>query len=238
VTTRGAGRPTAGGYRLADGSKVPSVTTVTGRFKDSGGLVYRAKEYWHEAGRRGLPFSLDGYWGGPDKWGTDALEAGSVVHEWIENYLHDPRAAREFTGTDQATYQAALTGFEAFENWATMYELEVIETETPLVSEEYRFGGTLDCVARIGGEKTTLDWKTSGGAYPDYIAQIAAYRQLLRERDGDDAPASAMLLRVGKEHADFHLHAYPSSVLDMGWRWFANAREMYDLDKSLKKVAA
>ena len=39
-TKSGGGRPTA--YRLEDGTRVPGVTTITNKFKDSGGLIHWA----------------------------------------------------------------------------------------------------------------------------------------------------------------------------------------------------
>jgi hypothetical protein len=119
-------------------------------------------------------------------------------------------------------------------------QLEVLETEVPLVSETYKFGGTFDAVALVAGKPKLLDWKTSNAVYGEYVAQVAAYRELLRENHviSTDAPDSALLLRIGKTHADFHLHSYPPSVLDLGWEYFKHALEMYALDKQLKKVAA
>lgn len=222
---RGTGRPTAG-YRLADNTRVPSVTTITGRFKDSGALIRWA----YRCGQDGIDIDA-----AKDKAGT----AGSIAHGWIELWLNDPMDSDIFQDdVDPETFAKAEAGFGAFREWADMTQLEIEETETPLISETHRYGGTLDAVGLVSGQKKLLDWKTSNGVYLEYVVQLAAYRNLLRERDGDDAPASAMLLRVGKEHADFHLHSYPESVLDMGWEWFVRARQMYDLDKSLKKVAA
>lgn len=220
---RGTGRPTTG-YRLADNTRVPSVTTITGRFKDSGALIRWA----YRCGQDGIDIDA-----AKDKAGT----AGSIAHGWIEQYVNGEPTPALHEGADE---MAALAwgGYSAFLEWAAMAHLDISETETPLISETHRYGGTLDAVGLVSGQKKLLDWKTSNGVYLEYVVQLAAYRNLLRERDGDDAPASAMLLRVGKEHADFHLHSYPESVLDMGWEWFVRARQMYDLDKSLKKVAA
>ena len=221
--TRGAGRPTHG-YYAADGTRLPSVTTVLGRFKDAGGLIHAAKKNWHEAGRRGLPFERDAYWGKPDSWGVDALQAGSIVHDWIEAYLHDEQMwmAREDDPnlTTDPTQLAAGAGFKAFLAWARLVDLEVLETETPLISEQYGYGGTLDCLARIGGEVAILDWKTSDRVYDDYKIQLAAYRELLRERDGDAAPKVAYLLQVSKESGDFSFHRWGEQTLDWGWRQF------------------
>lgn len=222
---RGKGRPT-GGYRLADGTRVPSVTTITGRFKDSGGLIRWA----YRCGQDGVDM---------DAAKQDAGDAGSIVHAWIEEDihglpLHDPSGA-----VDSAIVSLAERGWAAYVAWRDIVRLDVVESETPLVSERYRYGGTLDLVARVSGNLALLDWKTSGKAYPDYIAQVAAYRELVRERGGDDAaPREAYLLRVGKTHGDFHFHFYPAAVLDLGWGWFSRARELYELDRELKRVAA
>jgi hypothetical protein len=231
---QGTGRPTRG-YKLADGTKVPSVTTVTSRFKDSGGLIHWA---WQQG--------IDGinYRESRDK----ATEAGSICHGWIEDWIHGRESEASYDGSGGPLDQA-WKGYEAFLDWAESVQLEVLETEVALVSETYKFGGTFDALALVAGKPKLLDWKTSNAVYGEYVAQVAAYRELIRERKvapeigiGIDAfvmvPDSALLLRIGKEHADFHLHSYPSSVLDLGWEYFKHALEMYGLDKQLKKVAA
>jgi len=232
---RGEGRPT-GGYYTKDGIRVPSATGITGRGKDSGGLVYVAKRNWWEAGKQGKPFDRDAYWSD-----SDALLAGTVVHQWIEDDIHGQPLTR-FDDAPARTLAEATTGYDAFCKWRVTANLTILETETPLVSEQYEFGGTLDAIARINGERVLFDWKTSNATYVDYIAQVAAYRQLVNEDYetlGNGGPVeSAYLLRVGKEFGDFHLHFWTSRILDLGWRWFLAAKELYDMDKRLKKVAA
>lgn len=216
----GGGRPQA--YRLSDGRRVPGVTTICNRFKDSGGLI-------HWAWRQGLD-GLD-YRETKDA----AAEAGHIVHERIDAYIHN-RAPAAVTAPP-AVVAAAGTGFDAFMDWATQVGLNVVETETPLISEEHGYGGTFDAIARVGGRLVLFDWKTGGGVYAEYIWQVAAYRQLLRERGklGADIE-SAQLIRFGKVHADFHHHMFPSSVLDMGWACFRSMLSVYPLDAELRKV--
>lgn len=218
---RGSGRPDA--YRLADGTRVASVTTIIG-FRKPAPLVRWA----YNRGRDGFELYTSR---------DEAAEAGSITHQWIEDYFHDadptvfPAAAREIL-------DAADAGYAAFLEWAAQFKPEIVETETPLVSEGFGFAGTLDAVAVIGGKAALFDWKTSNATHSDYIAQVAAYRQLLRERDGDAAPTGAYLLRVGKKFADFHYHSYPERVLDEGWRWFVAALDLYKSDAILRKLAA
>lgn len=231
--TRGGGRP-RDGYYLRDGRRVPGTTTITGRGKDSGGLVFVAKKNWHEAGRLGHPFDRDAYWSGPE--GGNALLAGTIVHQWIEDHLHGDEQT-EYPNAPAGVIQNARIGFKAFEKWTRQVRLSIIETEVPLVSTEYEFGGTIDMIATIMDERALWDWKTSNATYPDYIAQLAAYRQLLRERDGVAAPTEAYLVRLGKQMGDFHVHYWPENVLDEGWEWFMAAKRLHEQDSLLKKVA-
>ena len=57
-------------------------------------------------------------------------------------------------------------------------------------------------LARVNGRLMLLDWKSGNRVYPEHVCQVAAYRQLLREHR-EEAPDSALLLRVGKDFADF-----------------------------------
>jgi hypothetical protein len=224
---RGPGRPTR--YLLADGkTRVPGVTTIVNRFKDSGGLIHWA---WTQ-GTEGKDYR---------NTRDDAADTGKIAHQWIEDYIHGSQRT-QFPNATNEQIAGAESGLMAFLDWATQNGLEVIATELPLISEKHRFGGTLDAVAKVAGKVVLLDWKTSNGVYADYIGQVAAYRELLRENatalGGAPAPESAQLLRFGKEFGDFHAHSYPEQVLDAGWRAFSLMRELYDLDGRLKKVAA
>lgn len=229
----GGGRPQA--YRVAPsekqraagkpGDRVPGVTTIVNRFKDAGGLIHWS---WQQ-GIEGLDYREK-----RDK----AAEAGGICHAWIDDDIHG-RPRTEFAEASPELLKQAAMGFDAFAEWRDQCRLQVIETETPIVSEQHRFGGTFDALAMVAGKLVLFDWKTSNGVYADYIAQVAAYRQLLRERDGiDKAPKAAQLLRFGKEYADFHAHFYPEAVLDLGWEFFQRALVMYELDKKMKGVAA
>jgi len=72
------GRP-KGGYINKNGIRVPGTTTIIGRFKDSGGLLYWAFEQG-KAAQRGEISSLY------DKR-DEAGEAGTIAHALIEMHL-------------------------------------------------------------------------------------------------------------------------------------------------------
>ena len=119
-------------------------------------------------------------------------------------------------------------------------KVDYVLTETPMVSEEYAYGGTPDAVGHVDGRMALLDWKTGNAVYPDAIIQMAAYKMLWAEvyAESRGPIETHYLLRFGKTHGDYHVHAYPSEVIAMGWRAFVHLREMYELDKQLKKVAS
>lgn len=222
--TSGGGRPTQ--YKLASGKRVPGVTTIL-RYKDPARLIGWA----YKMGREGRDL---------DKERDNAGSVGRLVHLWIEDRVHGrtllSSAPDSMLMADVARAREAL---EAFDQWRSQVQLMPISTEHPLVSELHSYGGTYDCLALVAGKVTLVDWKTSGGIYPETIAQLAAYRQLIRESVGDKrelAPEQAVCLRVGKEYGDFHHHAYTTEILDSGWRRFLGAKSMYDEDLMLTKV--
>jgi hypothetical protein len=226
---RGGGRPQA--YRLEPtaeqkaagkkGDRVPGVTTITGRFKEAGGLIHWA---W-QCGIDGIDYKAEK---------GAAADVGTMAHGKIDAYIHG-LPAPIYTAPDEQIARADLA-FDAFLEWATQVGLEVIETETALISVQHRYGGTFDALAKVAGRVVLLDWKSSKRVYSDYIVQLAAYRNLLRERG--TSVDEAQLLHFGKEHGDFHHHHYPAPLLDKAWTAFLRMRELYDLDKELEGAAA
>src|SRR5579859_3460752 len=109
------------GYQLADGTKVPGTTTVTGRFKESGALIGWA----YKRGLAGVPLyeSRD-----------DAADKGTNIHELVEMKIKgaDDDAIQAQVRSDQA-----LEGYMSFVKWYEGTKIKVVETETPLVSERY-----------------------------------------------------------------------------------------------------
>jgi len=208
-------------YKLADGTVVPSVTTVLGRFKDAGGLIHWA---W-EQGRDGKDYreSRD-----------SAATAGTCAHAMVEAHIKglefDPKPY------DADTLEKARRAFGAFLEWANASHLTPVKSETSLISEKYRFGGTLDTML-IHGKLAIGDWKTSGGVYSDMLAQVAAYGVLWEENFPEQPIEGGYhILRFDKTYGDFNHHWYPE--LNDGWEYFRLMLEAYPIDKRLKKRAA
>jgi hypothetical protein len=207
------------GYFLKCGARVPSVTTVLGRFKDAGPLMYWA---W-QCGKDGLDYRAE-----RDK----AADAGTLAHAAVEAHVR----GQPFVWTgDTQVVERAQKAFGAFLEWADQTKLTVDKTELPLVSEQYRFGGTFDAIL-LGTKRAMGDWKSSNAVYGEYLAQLAAYGQLWKENFPDQPIEGGFhLLRFDKTHGDF-THKWWGD-LSAGWEYFMCLRQAYECDKELKQRA-
>jgi hypothetical protein len=207
------------GYHLKDGTRVPSVTTLLGRFKESGGLIHWA---W-DLGKRGLDYR---------EVRDDAASAGTMAHHAVECWIKNEPVV--FQGAEEICARAQVA-FGAFLKWADQTKLVVTHQEIPLVSERFKFGGTFDAIL-VDGKRAMGDWKTSGRVYPEYLVQVAAYGKLWEENQPEEPiDGGYHLLRFDKEFGDFHAHWW--NELDAAWRAFLHLRELYEIDKELKKRA-
>lgn len=211
-----------GGYFLKDGTKVPSVTTVISRFKDSGALIWWA---WNE-GKEGRDYR---------DTRDRAASAGTMAHALVEAHIHKQPRPLIFDDLDTTVIARAEKAFAAFLEWAQQTNLQVTHTEMPLVSEQYKFGGTFDAIL-LGNRRAMGDWKSSNGVYGDYLVQLAAYGQLWRENFPDQPIDGGFhLLRFDKTYGDFVHHWW--GELDKQLRQFLIYREAYELDKETKARA-
>ena len=218
----------AGGYRNKDDKRVRGVTTVIGRFKDSGGLLYWAFEQGKAAERGEIERLYDKR--------DAAAESGTLAHSMVEAHIN----GKEFGIPEDMTAETieeAQNAFQSYLSWASMTKLKIVEQEMPMVSEEYQFGGCPDAIGEIKNELCLVDWKTSNGVYPDYLIQLAAYKQLWEENNPDRPLTGGFhLCRFAKSHGDFAHHYYPD--LSEAWEQFKLFLQAYEIDRGLKKRAA
>lgn len=215
-----------GGYKLRDGTKVPGVTTIIGRFKDSGALLHWAFEQGKLA-QQGLIENLY------DKR-DQAADAGTLAHEMVEATIAN-KPLPDLSGVDPIIAQQAKQGFDNWKQWSENNMLGYVAQEISLVSEKYKFGGTIDAICEdTQGRLCVVDWKTSNGIFVDHILQCSAYCALWDEAHPDKPITGGFhLCRFAKEHADFAHHYW--SELNDAWEQFTLFLRAYELDKKLKK---
>jgi hypothetical protein len=206
-------------YRLKDGTVVPSVTTITSRFKESGGLINWA---W-KCGMDGVDYRTVR---------DDAANAGTLAHAMIECHISGENFSAE---APEDTMAKAKRAFDAYLTWADQTKLKILETERRMVSEKYRYGGTWDALGEHQGKLVLVDWKSSASVHSDYLLQLAAYKNLIEE-NRDQRIEGFYLCRFGKDTGDFSVHWYEE--LNEAWEMFLCLRRAYELDKSVKRRAA
>lgn len=218
-----SGRPKSG-YRNAVGEKIPGVTTIIGRFKESGGLI----QWAYKCGCDGIDIN---------KARDKAADAGTLAHEMIDCHLH----GREFqrNGHDESCLAKADHAFLGFLEWKAQTSLKLVAAEVSLVSEKYQYGGTFDA-ALVGDSLRLLDYKTSSAVYNDMLIQVAGAYALLWQEHNPDKPLHGIdILRISKPEApddpvSFHHCHWSAEIIPVATEQFLLFRRAYDLDKRLK----
>lgn len=216
------GRPYKG-YEI-DGEKVPGVTTVLSRFKESGALMYWA---WKQ-GTEGKDFR---------ETKQAAADAGTLAHDMVEHDIYGQPF--NIDGINETQLTQALGAFKAYKEWKKQTNLSIAEAEMPLVSHRYRFGGTLDAIF-VQGELALGDWKSSNAIYSDYLLQLGAYQILWEENFPDRILKGGFhLLRFSKQNdpsdpISFAHHYW--SQLDVAKEQFLHLLAAYKLDKRIKAL--
>lgn len=121
-----------------------------------------------------------------------AMGRGTTVHSIVENYEHK----QDYVNQASEAYKPYA---QAFFNFITDHDVELIEHEKTLVSHKFGYAGTFDLLARFkkSGRVFILDIKTGKDIYEDYYLQLSAYKQALKEVEGIDADMGIVLLSTG-----------------------------------------
>ena len=205
-------------YRDETGKRIPSVTTILGRMKDSGGLLNWA---W-DLGLQGKDLNEER---------KKAADSGTVAHDMIEGHILG-NGPYTVPTQDEEILAKARKGYQGFLEWQKVTNVTIDVTEVSLVHDYLGFGGTLDARGRKeDGSRVLLDWKTSNRIYGDYILQLAAYKYLWEHGRMNDPEAEApedlgekisdcYILRFDKEDGSFHWHTYPEETMNDAVKFF------------------
>ncbi len=206
-------------YTLADGTRVPGVTTVLAEIAKPALIAWANK-----LGLQGIEVG---------KYTDAAANVGTACHAMIEAYLK----GEEFDGSDfdKITLDLAENGFLKFLDWANQHTIDDIHAEMPLVSENYKYGGTIDLYCILDGIPTLVDFKTSAsGIYDEMEWQVAGgYRHLLVE---NKYPVEqVIIIRVGKSDQP-DLETKIIGNWNEAWNVFLSALDIYYAKKAYEKA--
>jgi hypothetical protein len=203
-------------YKDHRGNRLPSVTTIIGRFKESGGLLYWA----NQQGLEGKTL---------DQARAEVTTPGTLA---VEDHING-RPETALTAAGEVT-EKARNAYAAYLHWEAINRITFRHTEVSLASETHAFGGTLDAVGMVGNALILLDWKCANAVYADYLYQLAAYGLLWNENyPGHPLVGGFHLCRFAKEQGDFSHHYFPS--LDAEAETFLRMRDLFDRVKKAER---
>ena len=147
----------------------------------------------------------------------EAGRIGTLAHIMIEEFING--GAVNLDGYTANEISQAKTAYYGFYEWQKKNKPKFLHTELKLVSEQYQFGGTFDAVCEVNGKIVICDWKTSSDVYDEFVIQLGAYRQLIKENLLYDI-RGAILLKLNKEENGYEEHHYKLKDLNWGWKMF------------------
>lgn len=203
-------------YKLKNGTLVAGVTTVL-QVLNKPFLV----EWAYKCGRDGLDIH---------KIRENSADIGTLSHYLILCDLKgETPYVKDYSANDMVVANTCLNNYHV---WKKQHDLKILMVETPLISEKFAYGGTLDLYAELDGKNVLIDFKTSGGLYQDYIFQCAAYSQLILEETGK-SPDAINLVRIPKSNKESFETKYLTSY-DKYFDVFRHCLCIYQLQKELK----
>ena len=152
-----------------------------------------------------------------DKEKNVASSEGEEIHGFIADHL----LGKEYPGHTENVDRAMAS----FKRWAEEVDLDPQMVEFPFADTDLGFGGRMDCIAEVNGERYLIDWKTQAtkpgkpiNFYEDTGLQLAAYAKSF-------VVEKTMSLVVSRNE-DFR---YEAKTWSKGWEWdaFLNCRDIY-----------
>lgn len=163
-----------------DGAELPSVTTVLQRTMPFGNAIALGRWTANEIKKHGRKQHEENR--------QAIVGRGSRMHAIIERYLtqREEPASAELPEDMQQLWESVHPVL------LTVGDVRVIESA--VLHRALGFAGTVDCVARLSGQMSVIDWKTSHkvkrrvSELRDYPLQVAAYRAAILA-DADRFPS-------------------------------------------------
>lgn len=154
----------------------------------------------------------------------DAANAGTLMHEWIHNYIENPEI-------ELPTNEMLRKSAENFLEWVKVNDVKFKWSERKVYSKQYNFAGTLDFSATIKGKNVIGDIKTSSGIWDEYWLQLAAYRQAVQEEFPEIKIDHCAIIRLGK---DGQFEVKELNNFQENIKAFVGALELYRWQKQMK----
>jgi len=155
-------------YTLDNLTFYPSVTTIFDVYPKGGGFTEWLKQVGFNA----------------TEIVKRAGEQGNNVHNAIEQFL----AGLELKWIGETGENYTLIEWRMilkFHEFFTEFKPKVEEFELSDVSLEFGFGGTLDMVCMLNGDRWLIDYKSSNAIHKSHELQLAAYAMMWNQKNPD-----------------------------------------------------
>jgi len=199
-------------YRNSQGTYVPGVTTVLNELGWNKNILIA----W--ARREALKGN------DPDKIRDASADIGTCAHYLCE--CDAKGIIPDLSEFSQSHIDIAEKCFIGYLDWKKAQGVIKIIPELALISEEHKFGGTIDMLCTSGDKIILSDIKTSNGIYAEHKIQVAAYYYLLLENGYkvDDV----YILHLAK-NGEFASHKIAN--LSVYWEVFQHCLALQELHK-------
>lgn len=178
-----------------------------------------------------------------------AGEHGTFLHELCEKRLpNDLVDGDRLPGMGDIQWERLKLSYAEILKWYRENEPKIIFAEEAMVSEAFQFAGTPDAVwtfekglpqySVLPGQAVLGDYKTGGMVGAKEIAQMASYRQLLKENGIADVVGSILIHAPTKQPGYMRPIWLSPMILDLGWKVFEAALSVEACKPELQKATA
>lgn len=205
-------------YKLSDGSIVPGASTIAG-LRDKPYLV----KWSNNLGLAGIDST---------KYKDEKADIGTLTHYRILCDLKNEKENLDEYSKLQINFSdnCMLSYYE----WKKKHTIIPIVCELPLISEVFRFGGTIDLYARIDNMNELIDFKTGKAIYDSHWIQLAGYEILLLENKYN--VCGRRILNIPRaEDEKFNELSETTKRIEIWKREFKDLLDVYYCEKKLKK---
>lgn len=200
-------------YKLKNDEQVPSVTTIIG---NTLGFNKDMLINW----ARSMAFKGIH----SDEIKNDSAKIGTASHYLIESKILKQQVdKKELEHLTPDQLEQVKNAYRSFVDWEKNWKPdEYLYNEISLVSENYKFGGTIDIVAKKDNNLYILDNKTSNSLHIEMIIQLAAYKLLFEENYNQQIYQTG-IIKISKKDIKYDFKLVPDEALEAGKEIFLNA---------------
>ncbi|MGD9276316.1 MAG: hypothetical protein PVJ67_04035 [Candidatus Pacearchaeota archaeon] len=204
-------------YRNSKEQKIVGVTTA---LKE---LAIQALVGWaYKKGKEGQNLYEQG----------ESANVGTVIHARILGYFSGYEIDKY--NISQEVWDWSENSMKSFKQHIRGKKIEVIIAETPLISEKYQYGGTLDIYAYVDKIRELWDFKSGSGIYETNIYQLAALKNLLIE-NGFEPPERIVPVNIPKSpDSSFALQNLEADGIDDEFQIFLDSVDIYYRKRKIK----